>query len=230
MENYAPRRNSSGSLLTSQLPPEETAEWYDTGATAAEATIFKQGGWNPATVTNWLQTNNLKYSDINKFIHATISPALAVEWKKLGFSATEALQWAAMEIQVDLARKLREMKVHPTKVSVFLNSGYTIDESIEFAIKKTPLKSAPPLINQTTFPTATELKKDWKLNSTRRALSPLKRPSENTQPKGTRTRQPPDQQSTTLFASMSITSPKSLLHNAKTPSMRRLTATSQTNK
>ncbi|KAJ9088456.1 hypothetical protein DSO57_1022937 [Entomophthora muscae] len=90
---------AAGAFLQANFPPEEAVEWYDTGATAAEATIFKQGGWNPATVTNWIKTNNMKYSDINKFIHTTISPALAVKWKRLGFSATEALQWAAMEIQ-----------------------------------------------------------------------------------------------------------------------------------
>ncbi|KAJ9065388.1 hypothetical protein DSO57_1020112 [Entomophthora muscae] len=150
-----PDTRSAEDFLQAKFFPEEAAEWYDTGATAAEATIFKQGGWNPATVTNWLQTNNLKYSDINKFIHTTISPALTVEWKKLGFSATEALQWAAIEIQVDLTRKLREMKVHLTKL-------------------------APPPNNLNNLSYSNRVKKDWKLNSTRRALSPLKRLSENT--------------------------------------------------
>ncbi|KAJ9068023.1 hypothetical protein DSO57_1032943 [Entomophthora muscae] len=138
-----PDPSAAGTFSWADFTPEDAAEWYDTGATAGEATIITQGGWNPATVINWLQSNNLKYGDINKFIHPTISPALAVEWKSHGFSATEAIQWANIAIQVDLARKLRNMKIHPSVVSDYLNSGYTIDESIEYMIKRTPLKSAP---------------------------------------------------------------------------------------
>ncbi|KAJ9058678.1 hypothetical protein DSO57_1010018 [Entomophthora muscae] len=67
-----PKPKTAGLYTKNDFSPKYAAEWYDIGATAAKADIFRQGGWNPVTVINWLHTNRLAYGDINKYIHPTI--------------------------------------------------------------------------------------------------------------------------------------------------------------
>ncbi|KAJ9052651.1 hypothetical protein DSO57_1032195 [Entomophthora muscae] len=87
-----PDAEAAGAFASKGFTPDKATEWYDIGATATEASIFVAGGWNPVTVVNWLHTNCLKYGDINKFILPTIGPEMAFEWKRHGFSASEAIQ------------------------------------------------------------------------------------------------------------------------------------------
>ncbi|KAJ9074846.1 hypothetical protein DSO57_1002276 [Entomophthora muscae] len=139
-----PEVQSAGEFSREGLTPEEAAEWFDIGANAPEASIFKQGGWNPITVTNWLHINKIKYGEINKYIHATVSPVQAMEWKKESFSATDTKQWAWIQIQIDLAIRLRDLNIHPSNIAEFLNNEYTLDEAVELSIKKIPIKKASP--------------------------------------------------------------------------------------
>ncbi|KAJ9085457.1 hypothetical protein DSO57_1013916 [Entomophthora muscae] len=89
-----PDATAAGLFAKALFTPEEAAEWYDLGASPEEVTTFKQGGWNPVTVTNWLHTNHLSYQEINKYIHSNVDPASAIEWKSKGFPPTEAKQRA----------------------------------------------------------------------------------------------------------------------------------------
>ncbi|KAJ9083802.1 hypothetical protein DSO57_1031084 [Entomophthora muscae] len=139
-----PEAMTAGLFAKALFTPEEVAEWYDLGASPDEATTFKQGGWNPVTVTNWLHTNHLLYQEINKYIHPTIDPESAIEWKSKGLLSTEAKQWTNIRVQVDLASSLRDPKIYPSTINNFLLSGYTLNESVEYNIKKIPLKQAPP--------------------------------------------------------------------------------------
>ncbi|KAJ9076824.1 hypothetical protein DSO57_1022538 [Entomophthora muscae] len=95
------------------------------------------GGWDPVTVTNWLHLNNLKYEQIHKFIHPTICPAMAVDWKTKGFSPLEARQWASIQIQIDLAVSLRDLKIHPSMINKFLSSGYTWTKLLNTQLRNT---------------------------------------------------------------------------------------------
>ncbi|KAJ9060778.1 hypothetical protein DSO57_1027173 [Entomophthora muscae] len=134
---------AAGRFAKADFTPEEATKWYNLGADAKEATTFKTGGWNPITVTNWLHTNHLTYSEIHKYIHPTICPAVAIEWKSKGFSPNKAEQWAAAQISIELASSLKTLKIHPLMITDFVNFGYTIDEAIEYNIKKFTLTNAP---------------------------------------------------------------------------------------
>ncbi|KAJ9061869.1 hypothetical protein DSO57_1016274 [Entomophthora muscae] len=101
------------------------------------------GGWNPITVTNWLHTNHLTYSEIHKYIHPAICPESAIAWKTKGFTPAEAKKWASIEAPIDLAISLRDIKIHPSMIADFLTEGYSMDEAIEYNIKRIPLKEAP---------------------------------------------------------------------------------------
>ncbi|KAJ9070116.1 hypothetical protein DSO57_1011731 [Entomophthora muscae] len=111
-KSMLPDPEAAGTFRKAGFTPGKATEWYDMGATAEEATVFIDGGWSPITVINWLHRNHLKYEDINKYIHSTISPDAAVTWKSKNFTATEAIQWAFILVHVDLAKSLKEMKIH----------------------------------------------------------------------------------------------------------------------
>ncbi|KAJ9086199.1 hypothetical protein DSO57_1006710 [Entomophthora muscae] len=87
--------------------------------------------------------STLTYAEIHKYIHPTICPAMAVEWKAKEFTPTEAKQWASIQIPLDLAITLKDMKIHPSTVMDFLNSEYTLDEAIKYSVKKLTIKNAP---------------------------------------------------------------------------------------
>ncbi|KAJ9085906.1 hypothetical protein DSO57_1009485 [Entomophthora muscae] len=91
-KSILPDAEAAGLFDNAGFTSEKATEWYDIRASASEASVFVEGGWNPVTVVNWLHTNQLQYADINKYIHRTISPAMAIEWKQQGFPASEAIQ------------------------------------------------------------------------------------------------------------------------------------------
>ncbi|KAJ9063283.1 hypothetical protein DSO57_1001721 [Entomophthora muscae] len=143
-KSLLPDSDVAGAYAKAGFNPTKAAERYDIGATAPEATVFIDGGWNPVTVTNWLHTNRLKYGEINKYIHKAINPTMAIEWRKHKLTATEAIQWASIRIHIDLAVSLRDMKIHASEVNDYLTNGYTLDEALEWTVMKVPLRSAPP--------------------------------------------------------------------------------------
>ncbi|KAJ9059259.1 hypothetical protein DSO57_1004242 [Entomophthora muscae] len=84
---------------------------------------------------------------------------MAIEWKQQGFPESEAIQWANIQVHIDLAKKLKDLKVNATEVSNFLTNGYSLDESVEWAIKRFTFKTTPRPNSHPetrTYPTATE--------------------------------------------------------------------------
>ncbi|KAJ9089164.1 hypothetical protein DSO57_1015673 [Entomophthora muscae] len=155
-----PDTTSAGAFSREGFSSEIAAKWYNIGAVARKAIIFKNGRWITVTVINWLCRNQLKYCNVNKYIHQTISPAAAIEWKRTGFMAKEALLWSEIQVPVDFAETLRHKKIYLTKISEYLTNRYTLDEALNLVIKKVPLASAPSHhhkpIKQITCCTATE--------------------------------------------------------------------------
>ncbi|KAJ9065156.1 hypothetical protein DSO57_1022675 [Entomophthora muscae] len=139
-----PCANEAAAFYEEKFKPKEAAAWFELKIQAPEAASFRNIGWVPERVTNWLHANKVTYGEIRKYFHPNIGPESATLWKHHGFAPGEAKLWADLIVDVKVAITLRSHKVLPMTIAKFIERKYSLDEAIMYALEGTPLEKARP--------------------------------------------------------------------------------------
>ncbi|KAJ9081314.1 hypothetical protein DSO57_1015983 [Entomophthora muscae] len=143
-----PGASEAAAFFEEKFKPKEAAAWFELKIQALEAASFRNIGWVPEAVTNWLRSNKVTFGEIRKYFHPNIGPKSATIWKQHGFAPGEAKLWADLIVDVKVAITLRSHRVLPLTIAKFIERKYTLDEAIMYALEGTPLEKARPPQNR----------------------------------------------------------------------------------